>query len=302
MDLDTRHLRALVAVVDEGTFTDAAIALRTSQASVSRSVQRLEAALGQPLLTRSSRHVETTPTGERVLVHARRILATLAQLEATGAPGSDDLRVGYAWAALGEHTVAVQRGWAREQPGDLVFVQSNTPSAGLLEGRCEISVVRRPIADPRLDSVRIGTEPRYAVLASDHRLAHQASVSLADFAGLTVAIDVESGTTSEGLWNPSARPAGFRMTHGIDEWLTLIASEQATGISSRATATQHPRPGVAFRLLQDAPPVPVCLTWWKDDPSPSLAVLIDITRTAYAAASPDEHTSPRLSNPDSRPG
>src|SRR5688572_3172384 len=46
MDLDTRHLRALVAVVDEGSVTDAAIALRTSQASVSRSIQRLEATVG----------------------------------------------------------------------------------------------------------------------------------------------------------------------------------------------------------------------------------------------------------------
>lgn len=67
MDLDTRHLRALVAVVDEGTFTDAAIAFRTSQASVSRSIQRLEAQLGLRLLDRSTRHVETTTAGDQVL-------------------------------------------------------------------------------------------------------------------------------------------------------------------------------------------------------------------------------------------
>ncbi len=284
MDLDTRHLRALVAVVDEGTFTDAAIALATSQASVSRSIQRLESALGHRLLSRSSRHVETTPVGEHVVVHARRILTTMAQLEASAAPGSQDVYVGYAWAALGEHTVAVQRDWDQKQRGDLIFVQSNTPTAGLLEGRCDISVVRRPVADPRLDSAHVATERRYAVLTDDDPLARRAVVRLADFADRTVAVDVETGTTSEDLWRSAAPPAGFRMTHGVDEWLTLIASGRAIGISSEATTAQHPRPGVTFRLLEDAPPISVWLAWWKDDPPPTHQALIDSIRDAYRAS------------------
>jgi DNA-binding transcriptional LysR family regulator len=281
MDLDTRHLRALVAVAEEGTFTDAAITLRTSQASVSRSIQRLETAVGHRLLLRTTRHVETTATGERVLVHARRILAALAQLEAAAAPDCDDLHVGYAWAALGEHTVGVQRSWDAEQAGALVFVQSNTPTAGLLEGRCEVSVVRRAVVDPGLESAVIGTERRYAVLAADHPLAARASVRLADFADLTVAVDAETGTTSEDLWHDDARPAGFRTTHGVDEWLTLIASGRAAGISSEATAAQHPRPGVAYRLLEDASPISVWLAWWKDNPPRALPALVEISRTAY---------------------
>jgi DNA-binding transcriptional LysR family regulator len=283
MDLDTRHLRALAAVVDEGTFTDAAIALRTSQASVSRSIQRLEAVVGHRLLDRSTRHVEPTPAGERVLVHARRILLTVAQLEAAAASSGEHLLVGYAWAALGEHTVAVQRGWDHKQTGDLLFVQSNTPTAGLLEGRCEIAVVRHPVADPRLESARIGAERRYAALAADHPLARRSTVRLADFADQTVAVDAETGTTSGDLWRSEAPPAGFQITHGVDEWLTLIASGHAVGITSEATAAQHPRPGVAFRLLEDAPPIPVWLAWWKDNPPPSLHALTDISRTAYTA-------------------
>lgn len=282
MDLDTRHLRALVAVAEQGTFTDAAITLRTSQASISRSIQRLEAAVGHRLLNRTTRHVGTTPTGERVLVHARRILATLGQLEAATAPG-DDLLVGYAWAALGEHTVRVQRRWEEHQTGALVFVQSNTPTAGLLEGLCEISVVRRPVADPAVESIAIGTERRYAVLAADHPLASRTSLRLADFADLTVAVDAETGTTSQDLWHADARPAGFRLTHGLDEWLTLIASGRAVGISPEATAAQHPRPGVAYRLLEDAPSISVWLAWWKDNPPSALHVLIEICRTAYAS-------------------
>jgi DNA-binding transcriptional LysR family regulator len=179
----------------------------------------------------------------------------------------------------------LQRRWEEAQACALVFVQSNTPTAGLLESRCEISVVRRPVTDPGLESAVIGMERRYAALAADHPLAGRASIRLADFADLTVAVDAETGTTNEDLWRAEARPAGFRVTHGVDEWLTLIASGRAAGISSEATAAQHPRPGVAYRLLEDAPPISVWLAWWKDNPPPALHALIEIGRTAYA--SPD---------------
>ena len=57
---------------------------------------------------------------------------------------------GYAWSALGEHTAPVQRRWAADHPGrQLVFVGSNTPTAGLAEGLADVAVLRRPLADPR---------------------------------------------------------------------------------------------------------------------------------------------------------
>ncbi len=283
MDVDTRHLRALIAVVDEGTFTDAAIALRTSQASVSRSVQRLEAAVGRQLLSRSTRHVETTTAGEQVLVHARRIIAAMAQLEVSASSSHPSVRLGYAWAALGEHTVAVQRAWAARELGDLVFEHHNTPTAGLLEGRCEVSLMRRCTADPRLDCTVIGTEQRFAALASDHPLALRPSVGLGDFAGQTMAVDVETGTTDENLWRSGAGPDGFRMTQGVEEWLTLIASGRAVGISSEATAAQHQRHGVTFRPVEDAPTISVWLAWWRASPPEALAALIELCRAAYTA-------------------
>lgn len=285
MDLDTRHLRALVAVADEGTFTDAAIALRTSQASVSRSIQRLEATVGHRLLDRSTRHVATTPAGEEVLVLARRVLGALQQLEQVGASAPTDLQVGYAWSALGEHTVGVQREWEETMGSTLVFVQSNTPTAGLLEGRCEISVIRRPVTNPALDGALIGTERRYAVLAAGLPLARRTSVRLADFVGLTVAVDTETGTTPEDLWNAETRPAAFRAVHGVDEWLTLIASSRAVGISTEATAAQHPRPGVVYRVLEDAPPISVWLAWWRGSSPRVVQSLTEMCRLAYGPPS-----------------
>jgi DNA-binding transcriptional LysR family regulator len=281
MDVDSRHLRALVAVVEQGTFTDAAIELGVTQASVSRSVQRLESQLGVQLLVRNSRYVAPTPAGNEALVHARQLLATLEQLSAVGTGSGARLRVGYAWSALGEHTVGVQRAWRAAGYGELELVQSNTPTAGLLEGRCEAAVLRRAVDHPRLASVQLGQERRYAALATDHRLAGQETVRLDDFDHETVAVDAQTGTTGKELWPNGTTSPAFLLTHGTDDWLTLIAAGRAVGMSSEATAAQHPRPGVVYVPVADAPPIVVWLAWWKDSPPRRLRTLIEVASAAY---------------------
>ncbi len=96
MDLELRHLRALLAVVDTGTFTGAAAALHTSQASVSRTVAALERALGARVLHRTTREVSLTPVGSRVLTHARRVVEELAAMQRSADEAGSDLRVGHA--------------------------------------------------------------------------------------------------------------------------------------------------------------------------------------------------------------
>ena len=76
---------------------------------------------------------------------------------------------------------------------------------------------------------------------------------MADFAGRTVAVDSRTGTTVEDLWGPEARPSSLRPVQGVDDWLTLISTGKAMGMSSEATVTQYPRPGVAYRPVRDAP-------------------------------------------------
>ena len=59
-------LVALLAVIEEGSFTRAAAVLGTSQSSVSHTVRRLEERLGVRLLTRTTRSVSPTEAGERL--------------------------------------------------------------------------------------------------------------------------------------------------------------------------------------------------------------------------------------------
>ena len=50
--IDPRLLRALVGVIDHGSFTRAAEQLNMSQSTISQQISRLEDQLGQPLLDR----------------------------------------------------------------------------------------------------------------------------------------------------------------------------------------------------------------------------------------------------------
>lgn len=73
--LDLRLLRTFVAVVDTASFTVAADRLNSTQSTVSQHLGRLEAVMGRPLIDRSSRPIAPTPSGERLLGYARRLLA-----------------------------------------------------------------------------------------------------------------------------------------------------------------------------------------------------------------------------------
>jgi molybdate transport repressor ModE-like protein len=83
--LEVRHLRALEAVVEEGSFAAAARELGYTQSAVSQQIFALERIVGEPVLTRhpgGRRPVELTGTGEVVLAHARPVLARVKAAQA----------------------------------------------------------------------------------------------------------------------------------------------------------------------------------------------------------------------------
>lgn len=283
MTADLRHLRALVAICDEGTFTDAAIALDLSQAQVSRTLAALEAELGRRLVNRSTRHVTLTPAGTIAVSHARRILDEVAALTRAMETGQREVRLGYAWAALGERTTSVLDRWTREHPEtELTLVLAHTRTAGLIERTCDVAVMRRPVDDARLDGVLVGTEGRVAAVPAGDPLAKKRTLRLSDLDGRVVAVDVLTGTTSTALWSEESGPSKYLPTTGVDEWLTLIEAGRAVGITAEATRHQHPRAGVVFRQVRDAAPMPVTLVWRRSDPPPLLADLIRIIAESYA--------------------
>lgn len=137
MSWTLRELRCFVTAADVGSFTDAALELHVSQAAVSRTIASLERTVGDRVLRRIPRGCEPTVTGHQLLPHARRVLAEADRFTEFVHSRHSTLRLGYAWAALGRHTPALQRAWTREHDGvELALVRRTTPTSGL--GRVSI--------------------------------------------------------------------------------------------------------------------------------------------------------------------
>lgn len=72
---DLEHLRTLVMAVDAGSLSAAVPFRCLSQSALSEQLRKLEERAGQPLLIRSKTGVRPTAAGERLLAHARPLLA-----------------------------------------------------------------------------------------------------------------------------------------------------------------------------------------------------------------------------------
>jgi len=282
MDLELRHLRCLVAIVDTGSFTDAAIELGISQAAVSRNLIALEQVLGVRLLHRTSRSVTATTAGVHALAQARQVLAAADNLVAEATTGHTVLRIGHAWSAMGRHTREFQRRWAAQYRDiELQLIRTNSATGGLAEGLCDIAVMRTGVDGNRFGSAIVGYERRYCALAADDPWARRRSIRLDEVPARTLLIDRRTGTTTPELWPADARPQ-FQDTRDIDDWLAIIAAGGGIGITPEGTTAQYQRDGVVFRPLRDAPPIAVQMIWRRHDPHPSthaaIAMLTDLYR------------------------
>jgi DNA-binding transcriptional LysR family regulator len=75
--MNINQMRAFVAVVDHGSFSEAARATGLSQPAVTMQIQGLESDLGATLLERRYRKVELTEAGRALLPFARRVMTEI---------------------------------------------------------------------------------------------------------------------------------------------------------------------------------------------------------------------------------
>ncbi|TCW85919.1 LysR family transcriptional regulator [Burkholderia sp. SRS-46] len=83
MDNPIRAMRIFARIVEMNSFTRAAASLGISRATATRTVQELEAALGTPLLVRTTRALRATPEGDGYYRRCLRITADVDELEAS---------------------------------------------------------------------------------------------------------------------------------------------------------------------------------------------------------------------------
>ncbi|WP_328943239.1 LysR family transcriptional regulator [Streptomyces sp. NBC_00250] len=279
MSIELRHLRCFLAIAEESSLTRAAARLHLTQPAVSRTLAALEQHLGARLVDRSTHHIALTAEGR---AFRDRAAAALAAFEAAVDPARlrhRPLRLGHAWSAFGPYTTPLLRRWQREHPETpLELLRIDDRTAGLTRGEVDAALLRGPVDAPGLATEELTTEERVAAVPADGPLADRPALTLDDLADGTVVLNTVSGTTTLTLWSAAARPAATVTVANTDDWLTAIAAGRGVGVSSASTAALHPHPGVAYRPLPDAPPLPVVLAWRDAFPHPATGALVAMAR------------------------
>ena len=161
--LELRHLRALVAIAETSSFSDAAGLLGYVQSTVSYNITSLERAVGTSLVRRRRGSSETalTAAGEELAAHARRILTEVSHAEsALGPRGTTQLVVGLS-ADIARIVLPhlYTSGRSPEHAVQAVEASAADVRAMLLRGSCGLAVFE-PTDDSRVAS-RVLTEDRY---------------------------------------------------------------------------------------------------------------------------------------------
>jgi DNA-binding transcriptional LysR family regulator len=137
----------------------------------------LEAVLGLSLFERTSRNVELTAAGERLLTEARTVVASVARFEAVAeglTAGTDDLGFGFCHGSE-EGAIRALRSFSAEHPTTTVHPATMT-SINIIEsvasGRLAAGIIRGSVSDAdRVASVALARVPiDHVVVATDHRL------------------------------------------------------------------------------------------------------------------------------------
>lgn len=193
--LEMRHLLALVAVVESGTFSAAAEQLGYTQSAVSQQVGTLERMVGAPLFERPGgrRPVQLTTAGEMLLSHARaviaRVSAAAADLRALASGEQGELRVG-TLPSVGTKILPGLLGTFRaEWPGVQIVLRESRESFDLIQavetGDIDLTFIDiGPYDTGSLQVRRLLDDPMVLVAPADSPEARRPSVSIDDVAPL----------------------------------------------------------------------------------------------------------------------
>ncbi|GAB2633596.1 LysR family transcriptional regulator [Prescottella soli] len=278
MNVELRHLRALVAVIDAGTFTSAAERLNITQPALTRTIQQLEATLGTRLLDRTSRSMTPTEDGR---AFAERIRLVLGDLDAAiaSAQSNRTVRLGFSWLLpdpWAHDTIAA----CEERSGARVLLQRcDDPLTALRDGAIDAAVMRGPVPDGVLAVHHLFSEPRIAAVSARSPLAERDTVTWDELGTYPLVVNTLTGTTRAESWTEPDPSREIVTCTNFDEWLELIAADRGVGavpIAARRRVHHH---NVRFVDIDDAAPTAVSLVYVASRVTPLVRVLRDCALT-----------------------
>ncbi len=178
------RIRTFVRIAERGSLSAVARDLNVGQSTVTRQLQELEAAVGAPLLSRTTRRVTLTEEGSRYYARCLQILRLLDQAsdEALGASG----------APAGTIRISCTASFGVLHASRLIFAfQDRYPEIGIDFGLTDqrVDLVREgvdlairlaPLADSSLKLRTLGHSHRLLVASPDYLDAHGRPTSPAE--------------------------------------------------------------------------------------------------------------------------
>jgi len=179
--LDLRHLIALKAIADEGSFGRAAERLGYTQSAISQQIATLERIVGLRLVERPGgpRPISLTEAGRILLRHAdaiqARLLAAKADMSALEAGDAGRLRVG-TFQSVGTRVLpSLLRRFSEARPGVEIVLSESSDEGELLalieRGELDLTFWTLPVASGPYESVELLHDPYVLVVPAGSPLA-----------------------------------------------------------------------------------------------------------------------------------
>jgi len=204
--MEIHQLRAIDAIVTEGSFLAAAARLDLTQSSLSHAIAALESELGARLLDRGRYGAKPTDAGRRVLPYARQILTLLDAIRSETASSngllSGRVRVGSIPSAAVAFLPKVIASFTRAHPNvEVVLLEEPSQSTELLAEwlqaqMIDVALIQLPAA--AMKTAMLMHDELCAILPARSLLASRRQLSIRDLAGEPF---IMSRYTSELLLN-----------------------------------------------------------------------------------------------------
>jgi DNA-binding transcriptional LysR family regulator len=192
--LELRHLAALKAVAEEGTFARAGLRLGYTQSGISQQIAALERISGARLLERppGRRPLGLTAAGEVVLRHGAAMLARAQAVDADLAAVAEGevctLQLG-TYQSVGVHLLPeLLRRFRASWPRVDVQLRESASDLELLElverGQLDLTFCMLPVEEGPFAAVELFADPYVLVVSRNSPLASRHRVSIKDVAAL----------------------------------------------------------------------------------------------------------------------
>ena len=278
LGLDLRHLIALKAIADAGSFGKAAERLGYTQSAVSQQIATLERIVGLRLIERPGgpRPISLTEAGQILLRHAdaiqARLLAAKADMKALETGDAGRLRVG-TFQSVGTRVLpTLLRRFSESHPQVEVLLRESLDEQELLEmverGELDLTFWALPIAPGPYESVELLSDPYVLVVPAGSPLAalkraptlkEIALHPLIGFNDCASTAEVEASLASTGRQpNVVFRSDNNGTVQG------LVGAGVGISVSPRLTVDEDDPSIEVIDLQGRVPPRVIALVWHRD--------------------------------------